>query len=161
MPARAPPSIVMLQTVSRPSIDRPLIVAPRYSRTCPRPPSTPMEAMMPRATSFAGPPADGWNVVIHGGERQVRPADASVTEPQALERLRRRHLVNEVEVDIEQVRFALTGGHHMVIPDLRRHRPSHYLLSARARTRSARSRSRRASASLRSTPVTSPIRRSR
>ena len=108
-----------------------------------------------------GPPADRGDVVIHRGDRQVGPADTSLGEPQTLERLRRRHLMNEVKVDIEQVRFAVPGRHHVVIPDLCRHRPRHYLLSASARTRSARSRSRRASASLRSTPVTSPIRRSR
>ncbi len=56
MPARAPASIDMLQTVSRPSIDRPRIVEPAYSITCPVAPAVPMRAMMARITSFAVTP---------------------------------------------------------------------------------------------------------
>ena len=42
MPARAPPSIDMLHTVMRPSMDRPVTAEPRYSITWPLPPPVPM-----------------------------------------------------------------------------------------------------------------------
>ena len=41
IPARAPPSIDMLQIVIRPSIESARIASPAYSTTCPTPPSTP------------------------------------------------------------------------------------------------------------------------
>ncbi len=44
MPARAPPSMDMLQTVIRPSMERPRTAEPRYSMTCPLPPPVPMRA---------------------------------------------------------------------------------------------------------------------
>src|SRR5207245_6492605 len=111
-----------------------------------------------------------------GSHLPVSPAHPPVGDPQALEGLRRGHLVDQVQVDVKQIRFALADGDHVVFPDLRGHGPppnGHarlstpgladlpcpYLLSASARTRSASSRSSRASASLRSRPVTSPIRR--
>ncbi len=53
MPARAPASIDMLQTVMRPSIESARIADPRYSTIAPAPPPTPMRAMIPRMTSFA------------------------------------------------------------------------------------------------------------
>ena len=53
IPARAPASIDMLQTVMRPSIESARIVEPRYSMTFPTPPVVPIRAMMPRITSFA------------------------------------------------------------------------------------------------------------
>ena len=56
------------------------------------------------------------HVVIDRGERQVGPADPPARQPQALERLRTRHLVNQVPVDIKQRR--LVGGSHLVaLPD--------------------------------------------
>ena len=42
IPARPPPSIVMLHTVMRPSIDSDSIASPAYSTTCPAAPSTPI-----------------------------------------------------------------------------------------------------------------------
>ncbi len=56
IPARPPPSIVMLQTVIRPSIDSPSTAGPAYSMTCPMPPSTPICPMVPRIRSFAVTP---------------------------------------------------------------------------------------------------------
>ena len=52
-PARAPPSIDMLQIVMRCSIDSASIAEPRYSKTCPVPPATPIRASSARITSFA------------------------------------------------------------------------------------------------------------
>ena len=52
MPARPPPSIDMLQSVSRPSIDNCRMPLPAYSRTWPVPPAVPILAMMARITSL-------------------------------------------------------------------------------------------------------------
>ena len=48
------------------------------------------------------------DVVVHRRERQVGPPHAPAGEAQALERLRRGDLVDEVQVDVEQRRLA--GG---------------------------------------------------
>ena len=53
IPARPPPSIVMLQTVMRPSIESASIGGPAYSITWPTPPSTPMRPIVPRIRSLA------------------------------------------------------------------------------------------------------------
>ena len=55
-PARAPPSIDMLQTIMRSSIDSARIADPVYSITCPMPPSTPISWMIARIRSFAVTP---------------------------------------------------------------------------------------------------------
>ena len=55
-PARAPPSMLMLQTVIRSSIERARIASPRYSKTWPVPPPTPIRAMSARMMSFAETP---------------------------------------------------------------------------------------------------------
>ena len=57
MPARAPPSIDMLQTVMRPSIDSASIAEPQYSRTWPVPPAVPISPMMARMMSLAVTPS--------------------------------------------------------------------------------------------------------
>ena len=57
IPARAPASTVMLQTVMRPSIDSAEIVVPAYSMTCPLPPETPISPMIARITSLAYTPS--------------------------------------------------------------------------------------------------------
>ena len=46
----------------------------------------------------------GRDVVVLGGQRQVRPPHAAAVQPQPVEGLRRGDLVDEVEVDVEQVR---------------------------------------------------------
>ena len=44
----------------------------------------------------------GRHVVVDRGERQVGPPDLPAREPQAVERLRARDLVDQVPVDVEQ-----------------------------------------------------------
>ena len=56
MPARAPPSIDMLQIVMRPSIDSARMASPAYSMTWPVPPAVPISPMMARMMSFAVTP---------------------------------------------------------------------------------------------------------
>ena len=56
MPARPPPSIVMLQTVMRPSIESALTAGPAYSTTWPVAPPTPIWPRVPRIKSFAVTP---------------------------------------------------------------------------------------------------------
>ena len=57
--------------------------------------------------------AVGRRVVVGRRERAVGPADLAAGEPQAVERLRARDLVHEVQVDVEQ------AGRHLVgLPDL-------------------------------------------
>ena len=56
MPARAPASIDMLQTVMRSSIDSARIVLPRYSITEPVPPDTPSRRMIASTRSLAVTP---------------------------------------------------------------------------------------------------------
>ena len=56
MPARAPASIDMLQTVIRPSIESARIASPVYSMTWPVPPAMPISPMIARMMSFAVTP---------------------------------------------------------------------------------------------------------
>ena len=56
MPARAPPSIDMLQTVIRPSIESASIAEPQYSITWPVPPAVPISPMIARMMSLAVTP---------------------------------------------------------------------------------------------------------
>ena len=56
MPARPPPSMDMLHTVIRPSIESDRIASPVYSMTWPVAPATPISPMMPRITSLAVTP---------------------------------------------------------------------------------------------------------
>ncbi len=56
MPARPPPSIVMLQTVIRPSIESASIAGPAYSTTWPTAPSTPICPIVARIRSLAVTP---------------------------------------------------------------------------------------------------------
>ena len=60
MPARPPPSMDMLHTVIRPSIDRERMASPVYSMTCPDAPATPISPMMPKTTSLADTPAESF-----------------------------------------------------------------------------------------------------
>ena len=55
-PARAPASMDMLQTVSRPDIGRPRTASPRYSMMCPTPPPVPICAITARIRSLAVTP---------------------------------------------------------------------------------------------------------
>ena len=56
MPARPPPSIVMLQIVIRPSIESPSITGPAYSTTWPAAPLVPIWPIVPRIRSLAVTP---------------------------------------------------------------------------------------------------------
>jgi hypothetical protein len=47
----------------------------------------------------------GRDVVVHRRDREVGPAHAAPGQAQGLERLRRGHLVNQVQVDVEQRRL--------------------------------------------------------
>ena len=53
MPARAPPSMLILQIVIRASIESCSMARPRYSMTCPWAPLVPILAMMARMMSLA------------------------------------------------------------------------------------------------------------
>ncbi len=63
MPARPPPSIVMLQTVMRPSIESAWIAAPAYSTTWPVMPPTPNWPSVPRIRSLAVTPKPSRSLV--------------------------------------------------------------------------------------------------
>ena len=58
--------------------------------------------------------AVGRHVVVGGGERAVRAADLAAGEPQALEGLRARDLVDEVEVDVDEPGRDLVRGPDLV-----------------------------------------------
>ena len=60
---------------------------------------------------------DGGDVVVDGREREVGAADLAACKPEAFERLRGGHLVDEVEVDVEQVGLAGFAADNVVIPD--------------------------------------------
>ena len=64
MPARAPPSIDMLQTVMRPSIDSARMASPAYSMTEPVPPAVPISPMMARMMSLASTPGGSYAVDV-------------------------------------------------------------------------------------------------
>ena len=84
MPARAPPSIDMLQTVIRPSIDSASIAEPQYSITWPVPPAVPISPMMARMMSLA---------VTPGGKRAV-DLDPHVLGLGLDQRLGREHMLD-------------------------------------------------------------------
>ena len=56
MPARPPPSMVMLQIVIRCSIEKPLMTSPAYSTAWPAAPPVPIWPIVPRIRSFAVTP---------------------------------------------------------------------------------------------------------
>ena len=67
-------------------------------------------------------------VVVLGRQGEVRAAHRATCETQALERLRARHLVHEVEVDVEEVgRPVGAPSHDVRVPDLLRQRAGHLL----------------------------------
>ena len=57
------------------------------------------------------------DVVVHRRDRQVGAAHRPAGEPQRLERLRARHLVDEVQVDVEQRRLARPLVDDVRLPD--------------------------------------------
>ena len=70
MPARAPASMLMLQSVMRPSIERDRTASPAYSIAHPVAPSVPILPMMPSARSLAVTPSGSepevWTFIVSG-----------------------------------------------------------------------------------------------
>ena len=67
-------------------------------------------------------------VVVLRGDGQVGPTHRTPGQTQPLEGLRARHLVHQVQVDVEQIRgaggaLALAAHHHVFVPDLLGQRP--------------------------------------
>ena len=60
----------------------------------------------------------GGDVVVHRGHGEIGTADGAPGETEPVERLRRRDLVDEVQVDIEEVGFAITSADDVALPDL-------------------------------------------
>ena len=66
---------------------------------------------------------DRRHVVVLGGDRQIRPVDRTVGQPQPVESLGTGHLVDEVQVDVDQIRLprgalAGPGNDDMIGPHL-------------------------------------------
>src|SRR5262249_31193126 len=70
-------------------------------------------------------PVEGGDVVVLRRQRQVGTAYAATCEPEPVERLGRGDLVDQVEVDVEQVRLPLGRTHHLLVPDLLGQGPPH------------------------------------
>ena len=62
------------------------------------------------------------DVVVLGRHGELGAAHGAPTQAQAVEGLRAGDLVDEVEVDVQQVRFAGRGVHQVAVPDLLRQR---------------------------------------
>ena len=73
--------------------------------------------------------ATGWwmsvgrDVVVHRRHGEVGAADRAAGQAQAVERLRRRDLVDEVEVDVEEVGLAVGAVDDVAVPHLLAERP--------------------------------------
>ena len=74
-----------------------------------------------------------WHVVVFGGDGQVGTAHLAAGLAQPVERLRAGHLVQQVQVDVEQIGLALRAAHHVGVPDLLGERTAHHALSLRLR----------------------------
>ena len=73
-------------------------------------------------------PVERGDVVVLGGEGQVGTAYGAPGQSQAVEGLRGRHLVEEVEIDVEEVRLTASrgsGSHQVLVPDLLGQGPAH------------------------------------
>ena len=78
----------------------------------------------------------GGHVVIGRGHGPLGPADLAAGQPQPLERLGAGHLVDQLQVDVENRLFARLGVDDVVVPDLlehrsRRRRGTHRVLQGR------------------------------
>ncbi len=58
------------------------------------------------------------DVVVAHGHRRVGPAHLAAGEAQPLESLRRRHFMDQVQIDIDEVRALALWGDDMTVPDL-------------------------------------------
>ena len=63
-------------------------------------------------------PSGGGHAVVDGGQRQVGPAHRPSVQPEPVEGLGRGDLMNQVQVDVYQGRFALDLPHQMAVPYL-------------------------------------------
>ena len=63
-------------------------------------------------------PGVGRDVVVLRREGEIRPTHLTTAEAKSLERLRRRHLMHEVEVDVQQVRLSHRAADQVFVPDL-------------------------------------------
>jgi len=63
-------------------------------------------------------PVDGRNIVIHRRDGQIRPPDGTPRGAQPFECLRARHLVHQVQVDVEQHRRIDGRLDDVRVPDL-------------------------------------------
>ncbi len=63
---------------------------------------------------------DGRDVVVLGGDGEIRAAQRSTGQSERLESLRAGHLVYEMQVDVEQVGFAVGTPDDVSVPDLLR-----------------------------------------
>ncbi len=59
---------------------------------------------------------DGWNIVVGGRDRQVGTPNLTVVHPQALEGLRRRDFMHQMQIDIEEIWAARLGADDVGIP---------------------------------------------
>ncbi len=60
----------------------------------------------------------GRHVVVDDGERLLRRAHLAARHAQAFERLRARHLVHEMAVDVEEARAVVLALDHVIVEDL-------------------------------------------
>ena len=66
---------------------------------------------------------DGRHIVVFGRDRQVRAAHGTTGEPQPVEGLRAGHLVNQMQVDVDEVGLTCpalsgSGNDDVVVPHL-------------------------------------------
>ena len=58
------------------------------------------------------------HIVINRGNRAVPSSHLASRQPQPFKCLRRSHLMDQMQVDVEHGRLALRLDHHMLLPDL-------------------------------------------
>jgi hypothetical protein len=56
--------------------------------------------------------------VVHRGDREIGTADAAARQPEGLERLGAGHLMDEMEIDVEEIRLADRPMDDVTLPDL-------------------------------------------
>ncbi len=67
----------------------------------------------------------GRDVVVLGGQCEVGTPHLAAGQPQTVEGLRARHLVDEVKVDEEQIGLPVGTSYDVLVPDLLRKGPAH------------------------------------
>ena len=67
----------------------------------------------------------GRHVVVGGGHGELGAADPAPRQADAVEGLGAGHLVDEVEIDVEEVGLAGCSAHHVAVPHLLRERRGH------------------------------------